>query len=54
VTVTLSLASSADKRRLKKGVFKTTAEVLFTSSTGSLSRAEIALKFNAANKGSGK
>ena len=53
--VTLELTSRADKRRLKKGFFKTTAEILFTSGSGALSRAEIALKFkSAANGKSGK
>ena len=49
-TVTLKLTSKADKRRLRKGFFKTTAEVLFTSSSGALSRAEISLKFKATAK----
>ena len=54
-TVTLELTSMADKRRLKKGFFKTTAEILFTSGSGALSRAEISLKFKATAKGkSGK
>ena len=49
-TVTLALTSKADKRRLKKGFFKTTAEILFTSGSGALSRAEISLKFKATAK----
>ena len=53
VTVTLALSSTADKRRVKKGFFKTNAEVLFTSGSGALSRAETALKFVTAAKGRG-
>ena len=49
-TVTLALTSKADKRRLKKGFFKTTAEILFTSGSGALSRAETSLKFMATAK----
>ncbi len=52
--VTLSLTAKADKRRLKKGFFKTAAEVLFTSSSGALSRAEISLKFKATDRKNGK
>ncbi len=46
LTVTLALTKSAEKRRLKKGVFKTIAEVLFSSGAG-VSRAETALVFKA-------
>jgi hypothetical protein len=53
VTVTLALSPSADKRRGRKGFFKTNAEVLFTSGTGALSRAETELKFTSAAKGRG-
>ena len=53
VTVTLALNSTADKRRVRKGFFKTNAEVLFTSGTGALSRAETTLKFITASKGRG-
>ena len=53
VTVTLALSPSADKRRVRKGFFKTNAEVLFTSGSGALSRAETELKFTSASKGRG-
>jgi hypothetical protein len=53
-TVTLELTSKADKRRLKRGFFKTTAEILFISGSGALSRAEISMKFKAAQRRSGK
>ena len=53
VTVTLALSPSADKRRQRKGFFKTNAEVLFTTPSGALSRAETALKFISAAKGRG-
>jgi hypothetical protein len=53
VTVTLALSPTADKRRLRKGFFKTNAEVLFTSPSGSLSRAETTLKFITSSKGRG-
>jgi hypothetical protein len=50
VTVTLALSPTAEKRRARKGFFKTNAEVLFTSGTGALSRAETALKFVTKNR----
>lgn len=53
VTVTLALSPTADKRRLRKGFFKTNAEVLFTPGGDSLSRAETTLKFITASKGRG-
>jgi hypothetical protein len=51
VTVTLALSPTADKRRLRKGFFKTNAEVLFTSPSGALSRAETTLKFISKGRG---
>ena len=54
VTVTLALSPSADKRRGHKGFFKTNAEVLFTSGTGALSRAETELKFITSAKARGR
>ncbi len=53
VNVTVALTKTADKRRLRKGSFKTTAEVLFTSPAGSLSRAEVTLKFTAGSQKKG-
>jgi hypothetical protein len=50
VTVTLALSKTANKRRLRKGFFKTNAEVLFTPGGDSLSRAETTLKFITAPK----
>ncbi len=50
VTLTVSLTPGADKRRLRKGVFTTDAQVVFASSSGNGSRDEVSLKFKAANK----
>ncbi len=54
-TFTLTLTPAKNKRRLKKGVFNTRAEIIFTSGAGDTSRDEVALKFTAAKKkGGGK
>jgi hypothetical protein len=53
VTITLALSPTADKRRVRKGFFKTDAEVLFTPGGDSFSRAETTLKFITAAKGRG-
>jgi hypothetical protein len=46
VTLTLALDSSANKARIRKGLFKTRAQVLFRSSSGDL-RTGVALEFKA-------
>ena len=51
VTITLELSPTANKRRLRKGFFKTNAEVLFTPGGDSLSRAETTLKFISRRRG---
>jgi hypothetical protein len=53
VTVTLTLTSGKNNRRLKKGVFNTRAEVVFTSTAGETSRDDVPLKFRAPAKSKG-
>jgi hypothetical protein len=55
VGVTLVLTPAMDKKRKKKGAFRTEVEVLFKSSAGEVSRAEASLKFEVpATRGGGK
>ena len=50
VTVTVTLTPGANKKRLRKGVFKTEAQVIFASSSGNGSRDEVPLKFKAGTR----
>ncbi len=52
-TVAVTLTPGKDKRRLKKGVFNTRAEVIFTSASGETSRDDTPLKFKAPVGGRG-
>lgn len=45
LTLTLALKSSANEKRHRKGIYKTKVELLFTSTAGDTSRAEVSLKF---------
>ena len=54
VTITVTLKPGAEKKRVKKGVFKTVADVRFTPSSGDPSSASVSLKFEGAKKKGGK
>jgi hypothetical protein len=47
VTVSIALKKGADKMRLGRGIYRTTADVVFTPSGGEVSRASVSLKFKA-------
>jgi hypothetical protein len=49
-TVLLTLEPGAERKRQKRGVFRTEAEILFRSSTGEASRASVELGFEATSK----
>lgn len=53
VTISLVLTGGANRTRLEKGRFQTKAQVLFKSSSGALSRAEVKLEFKSSAKKGG-
>lgn len=54
VTVALKLKQSAAKQRTARGLFKSSAQVLFTPNSGEAARASVALRFETAKKKGGK
>jgi hypothetical protein len=53
VTITAALRPQAVKKRDNRGVFKSSAELLFTPGTGEVTRAAVALRFEAPTKKKG-
>jgi hypothetical protein len=49
-TVSMSLKPGAERKRQKRGVFRTEAEILFRSASGEASRASVELGFEATSK----
>jgi hypothetical protein len=49
-TIALALRSGAERKRQKRGVFRTEAEILFRSASGEVSRASVELGFEAASR----
>ena len=54
LTITAVLRPAAVKRRDNRGLFKSTAELMFTPVTGEVTRAAVALRFEAPTKKGGK
>jgi hypothetical protein len=52
-TITLALKPGADRKRRKRGVFRTEAEILFRTVAGEVSRADVELAFEGARKKKG-
>ena len=54
ITINVGLKHGPTKVRRAKGVYKSTAELLFTPTLGEVSRTTVALRFEAATKKKGK